>query len=84
MINKKDDIENFFFKFIFHENIHWRQSQEYCIFGFVRYLPMPELKIFVGIVHWRQSQEHERKNKKRENEEQILSNFRQNQQCSLL
>jgi hypothetical protein len=52
-------------------------------FGFVRYLPTPELKIFIGIVHWRQSQEYERKNKKREKGEQILSNFRQNQQCSL-
>jgi hypothetical protein len=81
---EKNDIENFFFKFFFCENIHWRQSQEYRIFfGFVRYLPTPELEIFVGIVHWRQSQEHERKNKKREKGEQILSNFRQNQQCSL-
>jgi hypothetical protein len=49
----------------------------------VRYLPTPELEIFVGIVHWRKSQEHERKNKKSEKGEQILSNFRQNQQCSL-
>jgi hypothetical protein len=61
-------IENFFFKFIFRENIHWRQSQEYRIFGFVRYLPTPELEIFIGIAHWRQSQEHERKNKKRKND----------------
>jgi hypothetical protein len=51
-------------------------------FGFVRYLPTPELEIFIGIVHWRQSQEHERKDKKGKRE-QILSNFKQNQQCSL-
>jgi hypothetical protein len=64
---------NFFFKFIFCENIHRRQSQEYRIFGFVRYLPTPELEIFAGIVHWRQSQEHERKNKKGKKENKFLA-----------
>jgi hypothetical protein len=29
---EKNGIENFFFKFIFCENIYWRQSQEYRIF----------------------------------------------------
>jgi hypothetical protein len=43
---------------------------------------MLELEIFIGIIYWRKSQEHERKNKK-EKGEQILSNFRQNKQCSL-
>jgi hypothetical protein len=50
-------------------------------FGFVQYLLMSEMEIFVWTVHWRQNQEHERKNK--EKGEHILSNFRQNQQCSL-
>jgi len=29
---EKNDIENVFLKFIFCENIHWCQSQEYHIF----------------------------------------------------
>jgi hypothetical protein len=48
----------------------------------VRYLPTPELEIFIGIIYCRKSQEHEKKNKK-EKGEQILSNFRQIKQCSL-
>jgi hypothetical protein len=42
-------------------------------FGFVQYLPTPELEIFVGIDHWRQSQEHERNNKKGKKKNKFLA-----------
>jgi hypothetical protein len=71
-------MENFFFKFISAKIFTDARVKSIVFLGFVRYLATPELEIFIGIVHWRQSQEHERKNKKREKREQILSNFRQN------
>jgi len=67
-------MENFFFKLIFFTKIFTNaRVRSIVFFGFVRYLPTPELEIFVGIVHWRQSQEHERKNKKGKKENKFLA-----------
>jgi len=70
---EKNDMENFFFKFIFAKIFTDARVRSIVFFGFVQYLPTPELKIFVGIVHWRQSQEHERKNKKGKKENKFLA-----------
>jgi hypothetical protein len=69
----KNSSSNLFFAKIFID----ARVRSIVFFEFVRYLPTPELEIFVGIVRWRQSQEHERKNKKGKRE-QIIINFRQN------
>jgi hypothetical protein len=69
----KNSSSNLFFAKIFID----ARVKSIVFFEFVRYLPTPELEIFVRIVRWRQSQEHERKNKKGKRE-QIIINFRQN------
>jgi hypothetical protein len=48
---EKNDMENFFFKFIFAKIFTDARVRSIVFFGFVQYLPTPELKIFVGIVH---------------------------------
>jgi hypothetical protein len=49
---KENDIEKFFFKFNFLRNYSLTLKLGILyFFGFVQYLPTPELEIFVGNVH---------------------------------